>query len=637
MSEQARYSVGIDLGTTHCVISYLDLQEENQEVKVLPIAQLTQPGVIEEKNQLPSFLYMAHSDELNPSDISLPWDESPDAIVGSIARQLGQKTPIRLVSSAKSWLCHGGIDRHSDFLPAGSPEEVKKISPLEATFEYLDHLRKAWDHKFENDPLTQQQVTITIPASFDPAARELTAEAAQFVGFDNLTLLEEPQAALYNWVHQSGDQWRDNVKLGDVILVVDVGGGTTDLSLVSVGEDNGALTLNRIAVGDHILLGGDNMDLALAYRIKAKLAQEGKELQPWQVQGITHACRDAKEQLLVDSDINEVAIVVPSRGSKLLGSTIRTNLTREEVQATLVEGFFPKTSIDDAPKTARRSALTQKGLPYAQDPAISRHLAAFLTKQADAQNDGSDSQDNGMLGADPFGSDPLASDPLSQNGSIDFIKPTAVLFNGGVLKAPILSERILGTINQWLVDAGSEPACLLTDLDLDLAVSCGASYFGYTKQNDGVRIRGGLANSYYVGIESAMPAIPGMEAPLEALCIAPFGMEEGTEAQAGDAEFGLVVGEPVHFRFFGSSTRRNDSAGTQLDHWQDDELNELPELEITLDAEGRKQGEVIPVRLATTVTEVGTLKLEAIALNTNSENTNNGQPERWHIEFDVRD
>lgn len=635
MSEQARYSVGIDLGTTHCVISYLDLGKENPEVKVLPIAQLTQPGVIEEKNQLPSFLYMAHSDELSASDIALPWNASPDVITGTLARQLGQKTPIRLVSSAKSWLCHGGVDRHSDFLPAGSPDEVKKVSPLEATFEYLDHLRKAWDHSFPSAPLTQQQVTITIPASFDPAARELTAEAAQFVGFDHLTLLEEPQAALYNWVNQSGDQWRDSVSVGDVILVVDIGGGTTDLSLVSVGEENGALTLNRIAVGDHILLGGDNMDLALAYRIKAKLAQEKKELQPWQIQGITHACRDAKEQLLVDSDINEVAIVVPSRGSKLLGSTIRTNLTREEVQTILVDGFFPKTAIDDVPQTARRSALTQKGLPYAQDPAISRHLAAFLTKQADAQSGGA----NTSIGADPFAADPFGSAPLaSQNNNIDFIKPTAVLFNGGVLKAPILSERIFGIINQWLVDAGAEPARLLTDLDLDLAVASGASYFGYTKQNDGVRIRGGLANSYYVGIESAMPAIPGMEAPLEALCIAPFGMEEGSEAQAGNAEFGLVVGEPVHFRFFGSNTRRNDSAGTQLDHWQDDELNELPELQVTLDAEGRKKGEVIPVRLATTVTEVGTLKLEAIAMNTHgSEEQQNAKPERWHIEFDVRD
>ncbi len=642
-ASSARFSVGIDLGTTHCVLSYLDLEKAAEdptlepELTIMSIPQLTQPGLIEEKQQLPSFIYRAHESELNVADIALPWNEQPGVVVGSIARALGSKTPIRLVSSAKSWLCHSGVDRHSAFLPAGSPEEVEKISPLTATVEYLNHLRSAWEHQFPEYPMSEQEVTITIPASFDPAARELTAEAANNVGFNHLTLLEEPQAAVYNWIHACGESWREQVNVGDIILVVDVGGGTTDLSLVAVTEEDGNLTLNRVAVGDHILLGGDNMDLALAYRVKAKLAEQGKELQTWQIQAITHACRDAKEQLLLDNDVESVPITVPSRGSKLLGNTLRTELTRTEVRETLVEGFFPEVGISDHPRVVRRSALTQKGLPYAQDPAVSRHLAAFLSRQVDAAND--------VLGTQSVPSDnnEYAVDPLAAGfDAVDvtqFIKPTAILFNGGVLKAPVVAERTLSIINQWLTSAGAEEARLLSDSDLDLAVASGASYYGYVKQGQGVRIRGGLACTYYVGIESSMPAIPGMEPPLEALCIAPFGMEEGTETDASHTEFGLVVGEPVRFRFFGSNIRRHDAAGVQLDHWQDDELEELPELQATLSIEGRstgglRVGDVVPVRLMAKVTEVGTLKLEAISVNSTD---SNGEAERWHIELDVRD
>jgi Ethanolamine utilization protein EutJ (predicted chaperonin) len=632
-----RYSIGIDLGTTHCVLSYMDLSNITAdpaavpELTIMPIPQLTRAGVIEEKKQLPSFIYMAHESELNDADLRLPWNAQPKAIVGGIARELGSKTAIRLVSSAKSWLCHSGVDRHAAFLPAASPEEVSKISPLDATFEYLDHMRSAWEDKFPDFPLATQDVTITIPASFDPAARELTAEAAKRVGFDNLTLLEEPQAAVYNWIHACGEAWRDQVQVGDIILVVDVGGGTTDLSLIAVTEEEGNLTLNRIAVGEHILLGGDNMDLALAYRVKAKLSAEGKELQAWQIQAISQACRDAKEQLLQDNEIETVPITVPSRGSKLLGKTLRTELTRNEVRETLVEGFFPVVNIDDHPKAVRRSGLTQKGLPYAQDPAVSRHLAAFLSRQVSAADDVL-GKSASQINSEDF-ADPLASD-FDQTDIVDFIKPSAILFNGGVLKSPLLAERTLAIINQWLIDAGAEKARLLADSDLDLAVASGASYYGYVKRGQGVRIRGGLANTYYVGIESSMPAIPGMEPPLEALCIAPFGMEEGSETAPSEAEFGLVVGEPVRFRFFGSNTRRHDQAGLQLEHWIDDELQELPELQATLSVEGRRAGDVVAVRLLAKVTEVGTLQLEAIAVN--SVDTN-GSPERWHIELDVRD
>ncbi|WP_318471592.1 Hsp70 family protein [Photobacterium leiognathi] len=607
-TQQHRYSVGIDLGTTHCVLSYVDLQDDNADVTVMPIPQLTNPGSVEEKNQLPSFMYQAHESELAEGDTALPWNAKPNAIVGAMARSLGSKTPIRLISSAKSWLCHGGVNRRDAFLPLNSPEEVVKVSPLEATQQYLEHMADAWNFQHPETPIFDQDVTITVPASFDPAARDLTAEAARNVGFKHLTLLEEPQAAVYSWIKNNDESWRDQVSVGDIILVVDIGGGTTDLSLVAVTEEDGNLTLNRVAVGDHILLGGDNMDLALAYRLKMKLAQEGKQLQPWQVLAITHACRDAKEALLNDAELQAMPIVVPSRGSKLLGGTLQTELTQEEVQQTLVEGFFPQTSVEEHPVQTARGALTQMGLPYAQDAAVSRHVASFLSRQSQAVEELFEQFEQMHEG---------------------FIRPTAILFNGGVLKSNLLSDRLLGIINSWLTTGGSEPAKLLQGLDLDLAVASGASYYGSVRQGKGVRIRGGIASSYYVGIESAMPAIPGMEPPLEALCVAPFGMEEGSHADVPSQEFGLIIGQPVQFKFFGSTVRRDDVAGTHLDWWQPEEMEELPSIQVTLPvSEGRTIGEVVPVKLASRVTELGTLCLEAIS-------TDNGQ--KWQVEFDVRE
>ncbi|EJU9969933.1 Hsp70 family protein [Vibrio alginolyticus] len=622
-----KFSVGIDLGTTHCVMSFVDTHDENARVEVMPIPQLTAPGTVETRTQLGSFLYQPHEHEMNPQSRVLPWSSEPKALVGAIARNLGSKTPIRLVASAKSWLCHAGVNRRDAFLPAGSPEEVEKVSPVRATELYLEHLKDAWNHTNPNHNLADQDVTITVPASFDPAARDLTAEAARNVGFVHLTLLEEPQAALYNWIDNSNDKWRDEVEVGDIVLVVDIGGGTTDLSLVEVTEDDGNLTLNRIAVGEHILLGGDNMDLALAYRLKMKLAQEGKELQPWQVQAMTHACRDAKEALLNDSELQSVPIVVPSRGSKLLGATLKTELTQEEVQQTLVDGFFPQVAITDHPVQRNRGALTQMGLPYAQDAGITRHIAAFLSKQANALS----ASGNGAEAAQDF--NPFANMPGMPGAdaaqSSDFIKPTAILFNGGVLKSKLLATRLEDTINEWLIEADAEMAKRLTGVDLDLAVASGAAYYGSVRRGQGVRIRGGIASAYYVGIESAMPAIPGMAPPMEALCVAPFGMEEGSSVDVPSQEFGLIIGQPVNFQFFGSTVRRDDLAGTHLDYWAPEELEELPEIQVTLPvSEGRREGEVVPVTLASRVTELGTLYLEAIAAD-------NGQ--KWHVEFDVRE
>ncbi len=608
----SQYSIGIDLGTTHCVLSYLNLQTMDETAKadalkqeVLLIPQLTSPGSIEERLQLPSFVYQFHESEVASGDLALPWNDAPEQLVGELARNMGSKTPIRLISSAKSWLCHAGVDRRSAFLPLESPEEVEKKSPFEATIAYLQHLKSSWNHSYSDNPIEAQQVTITVPASFDPAAREFTAEAARNVGFQHLTLLEEPQAAVYSWIHQAGESWRDQVTIGDIILVVDIGGGTTDLSLIAVTESDGNLTLNRIAVGDHILLGGDNMDLALAYRIKAKLAEQGKNIQAWQVMALTHGCRDAKEILLADPSVDTVPLVVPSRGSRLIGGTLRAELTREDVEQTLVDGFFPQVSVNEHPVQNPRAALTKLGLPYAQDAAVTRHLAAFLSRQVDAVSD-----------IEGF-----------ETSTGTFIKPTTILFNGGVLKAPILAKKVLNIINGWLSSDNAPTARLLEGADLDLSVAKGAAYYGYVRQGKGVRIRGGIANAYYIGIESSMPAVPGMEPPMQALCVAPFGMEEGTDVTIENEEFGLIVGEPVRFRFYGSAIRREDQPGEMMEDWDDGELEELPEIQATLPIEGRTKGEIVPVHLAAAITEVGTLRLEAVPVHGD---------ERWNVELDVR-
>ncbi len=607
----ARYSIGIDLGTTHCAISYVDLAASDGEktrLDVLPITQLSAPGALEDRALLPSFLYLPHPDELSAGDLALPWTGERPYAVGEMARSRGAATPIRLVSSAKSWLCHPGVDRRAAILPSDAPPEVARVSPLESSVRYLTHLREAWNHAHPDAPFDDQEITVTIPASFDPAARELTAEAAAAAGYGRMTLLEEPQAALYSWIEKSGGAWRKDVKVGDIILVVDVGGGTTDLSLIAVVEREGNLELHRVAVGEHILLGGDNMDLALAHIVARKLAAEGKQIDAWQLRALTYACRAAKETLLSDATTDTVPLVVPSRGSKLIGGSIRTELTRVELTQILVEGFFPQVDAAARPISRARAGLTQLGLPYAQDAGVTRHLAGFLGRQV-----------NALAELEGFGG--------THNTAASFLHPTAVLFNGGVFKSPLLVERLLAILNGWLAAEGAPSARLLPGADLDLAVARGAAYYGYVKRGKGVRIRGGTARAYYVAIESAMPAVPGMEPPIQALCIAPFGMEEGTDAALPDQELGLVVGEPVHFRFLASSVRRQDQVGTLLDFWTPDEIQELEEIQATLPAEGRTPGEVVPVKLHAKVTEAGTLELEAIP---------RGTDERWKVEFDVR-
>ena len=605
MSE-ARFAVGIDLGTTHSALAAVELESEQGHPEVFAVPQLVARASVEARALLPSFVYFAHESE---GALSLPWDKDRTFAVGEFARSRGVESPVRLVSSAKSWLSHTGIDRRAPVLPIGAPDDVERISPVEASWRYLDHLAEAWQHERGTDaPLPEQEVVLTVPASFDAAARDLTVEAAYAAGFENVTLLEEPQAALYAWIESAGESWRSQLSPGDVVLVVDIGGGTTDFSAITCVEREGSLELYRIAVGDHILLGGDNMDLALAHTVKQKLAEAGAELDRWQLGALSHACRAAKEKLLGDPDATAVPVVLPSRGSQLLGGSIRSELTREEVERVIVEGFFPVVEANAKPARRARSALTQLGLPYAADPGVTRHLADFLTRQAGATHQ--------LDGA------------RAQGGSL--LRPTWVLFNGGVVKAPALRERVISTLNAWLEADAAAPARVLPGEDPDLAVARGAAYYALVRRGRGLRIRGGTARAYYVGIESPMPAVPGIEPPINALCVAPFGLEEGSEVELPEHQLGVVVGEPVSFRFFGSSVRRDDQAGTELERWAPGELEELSPIEITLPAEGRREGDVVPVKLGARVTPVGTLLLEAVPIEPLKND------ERWKIELSVR-
>jgi hypothetical protein len=515
-----------------------------------------------------------------------------------------------VVASAKSWLSHPTVDRRSNVLPLGAPNDVTKISPVTASRLLLEHLGEAFGARFGGDlALGKQDVVVTVPASFDASARELTEEAARAAGLENLTLLEEPQAALYAWTVAMGDAWRKHVRPGDVVLVVDVGGGTTDFSAIAAVDRAGALELVRVAVGDHILLGGDNMDLALAHLARQKVEAQGKSLDRWQHASLVHACRSAKEKLLSDPTLGALPIAVASRGSSLLGSTLRTELTADEVVRSIVDGFFPPVEADSRPAARARSGLTQLGLPYASDAAVTRHLAAFLGRQAGA----------------------LAALEVAPPASArQLLHPTAVLFNGGVMKAPGLRARLVEVLDRWLVADGGLPVRVLDGADLDLAVARGACTYALVRRGKGLRIRGGTARSYYVGIEGAAPAVPGVPPPLSAMCVAPFGMEEGTQAPLPSHELGVVVGEPSTFRFFGSSVRRADVAGAVLEEWAPDELDELPPIEVTLPEGNRRHGDIVPVKLRSRVTEVGTLLLEAEPL----------QPlrtdERWRVELGVR-
>jgi Hsp70 protein len=607
----SRFVVGIDLGTTNNALAYADTgvgESEDIPLVHLPLAQLIQPATVEERPLLPSFLYLPGPNELPAGSLKLPWAPDRDYAVGEFARNQGSQVPTRLVSSAKSWLCYAGIDRRAPVLPWKAPENARRVSPLEASTLYLKHLAEAWNYQVARDVpenrLERQDIILTVPASFDAVARELTVEAARAAGLENLTLLEEPQAAFYAWIEASRDQWRTDVEVGDVVLVFDVGGGTTDLTLIAVGEEAGNLALTRVAVGDHILLGGDNMDLTLAHAAAAAFAKQGTKLDAGQMLMLWHSARVAKEKLFADPKLTAAAVTVLGRGRKLMGGTLQGELTRAEVEKVLVDGFFPDCPPDAVPKLQRTVGLQELGLPYASDPAVSKHLAYFLQRNAEV----------------------LAERVPSRRSKKKATQPTAVLFNGGVFKAAPLRARLVQILNHWAKASGGPPVKVLEDADLDLAVARGAAYYGLVRRGRGVRIRGGTARAYYVGIETSLPAVPGSPPPLKALCVVPFGMEEGTESDVPGQEFGLVVGVPAEFRFLGSSVRRGDPVGALVEEWEG-QIEELSPLTATLEAAGM-EGRTVPVHLHSKVTEVGTLELWCLSAD---------GKKRWKLEFNVRE
>jgi len=604
---QTKYVIGIDLGTTNSALAYAEAAEGADPfapagVRLLEIPQLENPGEVRDESLLPSFLYLPGATDFPAGTIALPWDADRDYVTGRLAQRRGVENAGRLVSSAKSWLSHSGVDRTAPLLPFRAPEGVEKISPVEASRRYLEHLREAWDHKMPDAPFAEQQVLVTVPASFDAVARELTLEAARLAGYQNITLLEEPQAAFYAWIERHGD-WRERIGLGDLILVVDIGGGTTDFTLIAVTESGGELALNRVAVGEHILLGGDNVDLALAGVVAHRLAEKGTRIDSRQHLALWANCRVAKEKLLEPgSNAKEHPVTILGKGSGLVGGTIKASLQRADIDQVMGEGFLPAVASTEMPAHQRRVGLQELGLPYAADAAITRHLAKFLRQQAaDAEH--------GAVRRGPSG---LAC-------------PTHVLFNGGVLNAGLVRERILSTLNAWLGEEGMQAVQALTGEDLMHAVSRGAAYYGLARQGRGVRIRGGVPRSYYVGVESAMPSIPGFPAPLKALTVVPFGMEEGTEARIPGREFGLIVGQPAEFRFFTSAARKNDEPGDLIEDFGE-ELEELAPMEVSFGAR-EDSSEVVPVSFETVVTETGMLQLWCVARD----------GRRWKLEFNVRE
>jgi len=580
----SRWIVGIDLGTTNCVLACIDTEAAEPAIEVVPVPQVVGPRRVEGRTLLPSFLYLASPEEVGTVD--LPWSERQDVAVGTYARERGAEVPVRLIASAKSWLCQSGVDRTAAILPWGAAEDTRRLSPLAASAAYLRHLREAWDATRAADGarLAEQDVYLTVPASFDASARELTVRAAAEAGLDHVTLLEEPQAACYAWIAAAGDAWRRQVRVGDVLLVCDVGGGTTDLSLIAVVEEEGALTLRRVAVGDHILLGGDNMDLALAYLLRERLAASGTVLDEWQMRGLVHACRAAKERLLGAAAPAQVPVAILGRSRRVVGGALKIDLTREDAERVLVDGFFPRVDAAATPARGRRAGLQEIGLPYAADARLTAHLAEFLARHRDAG------------------------------------RPTALLFNGGVFHGAALRTRVLDVVGGWL-DGVRE----LEGIHLDHAVARGAAYHGLARRGRGIRIRGGAARAYYLGVELAMPAVPGMPPPIKAVCVVPRGMEEGSEADLPGSEFGLRVGEPTEFRMLGSTSREGDVIGTELERWNG-ELEELAPLVTTLPWPDH-EGTIVPVRLHVHLTEIGTLEIWCVARD-------GGQ--RWRLEFGVR-
>ncbi len=602
--KEGRYIVGIDLGTTNCVVAYSDMQVERApremaKIELFRVPQLTGPGAVELRDSLPSFLYVKEGHEDDSDALQLPWQEEETiTVAGEFARERGAEVPHKLISSAKSWLCNSAVDRESPILPWEATKDIEKLSPVQASCALLRHIKNAWNHEMagDDDPslcLENQSIYLTVPASFDAVARELTVKAAKMAGLKDIVLIEEPQSAFYAWIDKAGDDWRDQVEKGDLVLVCDIGGGTSDFSLIEVNEGaDGLLNLERVAVGNHLLVGGDNLDLTLSYFLAAKLREKKQNLDTWQMRGLVHSCRKAKEALFSSDGPDEYPVTVLGRGSSLIKGTIKLNLELADVEQVVLDGFFPACSLDDKPAGSSATGMKEFGLSYEADPAITRHLAQFISSHTDDQG-------NPRL-------------------------PTAVVFNGGVMKSPLIRERILDVLKQWHSASESGEIRQINAFDYDLSVAWGASYYGQAARGDGIKIRGGLGMSYYMAIEASMPAVPGLAMPTRALCIAPFGMEDGSQAESKDRLFNLVVGEKVTFDIMSSPNRPDDQLGDVIDNWEDMGITGLTSIETELEGTDER---FIPVTFEVKVTEIGTLEFWACSRD---------DDRKWRLELNVR-
>ncbi len=566
------------MGTTHTVVAYADLRAA-ADIHLFAIEQLIAPGAVAARPLLPSLRYHPAAGELAAADLQLPWiftdpGEVTDVIIGELARERGSRTPGRLVASAKSWLSHAGVDRTAPILPWGAAEEIARVSPVTASASTLAHIRAAWNQRFPRQPLERQEVVLTVPASFDEAARALTVEAARLAGLPQLRLLEEPQAACYDWLHRHHTDIAATLGESRLLLVCDVGGGTTDLTLIQIEAGEAGPKLTRIGVGDHLMLGGDNMDLTLARTIETRLG--GGRLNAGELSQLWQQCRSAKERLLAADAPERVTVTVLGGGSRLIGGARSAELGRDEVRVLLVDGFLPRVGSEERPQ-GRRAAVVEFGLPYAADPAISRHLATFLAQHAEACRRA------------------LAERAPVQGPAM----PDAVLLNGGVFHGAALAGRLLEILSSWR----GEPLARLDNPEPDLAVARGAVAYGLARRGQGLRIGGGSARGYFLMVD-------GNSDRRQGVCLLPRGVEEGREVRL-DRTFSLRLGAPVQFHLLASTGDAVVPSG-EVVVLKAGDFMPLPPIATVIESE-TGVGEV-PVQLIAQLTEVGTLEVDCVAM-----------------------
>ena len=615
MDVSSRYLIGIDLGTTNSAVAYVDTREpvtgDTPPIHVFDVPQLIAEGEVGAVPTLPSFLYFANEQDASGS-LRLPWEERPDAVAGVFAREQGALVPGRQVTSAKSWLCHDAVDRTARILPWGAEHTEQSCSPVEASTRYLVHLRDAWNHAMaagdDELRLERQDIVLTVPASFDEEARELTVKAAREAGFQKLTLLEEPLAAFYAWIVARRRSLKRYLKDGDLVLICDVGGGTTDFSLIRVQIVDGEIKFERTAIGEHLLLGGDNVDLALARRMIEKL--DNPKLSLRQQNALRRQCCAAKEKLLSDGRLKRVPVNILGSGRSVVGGTLSAELTRQEVEEALIDGFLPLTEPAELPARERRSGLRELGLPYASEPAITKHLAAFLTKSGE-WGEGNREMKVGEPGAGK-------KSPLPTP-----VRPDAILFNGGFFAPAVTRDRVVETVASWFRKKGKQwqPKVLSNEAP-ESAVAVGAAYYGQVRKSGGLRVSGGSARAYYVGVQTGARVADGR---VRAVCVLPRGTEEGTTLNLEGREFAALANRPVTFTLY-SSTTGHDAHGAVVTLIEDEVHRHAPL--ITTLRYGKKSRQVeLAAQLTMSFTEVGTLELWLKSLNSDH---------RWRLQFQLR-